>query len=74
MPEKVILQCNLARCWNAQHILAKHVEELGVGICAVSEPRHIPDSPYWYGSNNGLAAIFWKKVDPADKCRLINAG
>lgn len=71
MSKKIILQYNLARSWNALHLLARHVEELDVGVCAVSEPRHVPDSPYWFGSDNGLAVIFWRKTNPGDKCRMV---
>jgi len=45
--------------------------ELGAQVCAISEPRVVPISPYWYGSKNGLAAIYWARTDPTGNCKLI---
>jgi len=71
MSNTTLIQCNLARCRDAQHLLEKQTRELNAGICAISEPRCIPDSSLWYGSDNGLAAIYWKQSDFARTCSLI---
>lgn len=71
MPNKTILQCNIGRSWDAQHLLAKYMEKLNVGICAVSEPRHVPSSPFWFSSDNGLAAIHWRRCGTHEVCRKI---
>lgn len=54
-----ILQANLNNCWRAHDLLAQQVLELKVGVCILTEPRKIPKSPYWFGSENGRAAIKW---------------
>jgi len=70
MPNRIV-QCNLARCWDVQHLLHKHMAELNASICAVSEPRNIPKLPQWFGSGNGLAAVYWSRTDPSQVCRLV---
>lgn len=70
MPSRIV-QCNLARCWDAQHLLHKHMVELDASICAVSEPLNIPNSPQWFGSGNRLAAIYWRRTDLSQTCRLV---
>lgn len=71
MSNITILQCDLARSWDAQHLLAKHLEELQVNICLISEPRNVPDSPRWFSSDNGLAAIHWGCSMNSEKCKLV---
>jgi len=66
-----LFQCNLERCWQAQHLLVKQLSELQTNICAISEPRCVPKSPHWFGSINNLAAIYWESSSQADTCRLI---
>lgn len=67
-----LLQCNIARCWQAQHLLIKQVNEMGAQVCLVSEPIRVPKNPYWFKSNNGLAAVFWSNPRPGDSCRLVH--
>ncbi|XP_029176056.1 uncharacterized protein LOC114944331 [Nylanderia fulva] len=45
--------------------------ELDISICAISEPRNIPESTYWFGSNNGLAAIHWRPTNAAQVCSQV---
>lgn len=66
-----ILQCNLARCWQAQHLLNKQVKELEAQICAISEPKRVPRSQSWFKSEDGLAAILWEKDEVRRMCRLV---
>lgn len=54
--ETKILQCNLNRSRSAQNILSQHMNEFGVGWCAVSEPAGL--SGAWFKSRDGLAAIY----------------
>lgn len=39
--------------------MAQYATEIGAGICILSEPAGILDSPFWFGSLNKLAAIYW---------------
>lgn len=55
-----LIQCNLNRSWGAQDLLAQFVREEEIGICAISEPRRVPDSKKWCKSLNGLAAVMWE--------------
>lgn len=55
-----LIQCNLNRSWGAQDLLAQYVREEEIGICAISEPRRVPDSKKWCKSLNGLAAVMWE--------------
>lgn len=69
MPLK-FLQINLGRCWDAQHLLQKTMEDEGADIAIVSEPRLVPDTPHWLGSDNGLAAVHWVTTR-FNGCKLI---
>lgn len=66
-----LIQCNLARCWQAQHLLDKQVKELGAQICAISEPRRVPKSQFWLKSKDGLAAVRWEKDKAGNICKLV---
>lgn len=66
-----VLQCNLARSWPAQQLLGQHIFELDIAICAVSEPRTIPENPFWFGSQNQLAAIHWRETKEVRTCSLV---
>lgn len=70
MANMKVIQCNLARCWDAQHLLSKQMQELEIGVCVISEPRTIPCSPFWMGSQNGLAAIVWDNTK-INMCRHL---
>lgn len=54
-----ILQCNINNSKGALDLLTQHVIELGIGVCAVSEPAFIPDSGQWFGSKDRRSAILW---------------
>lgn len=69
MPLK-ILQINLGRCWDAQHLLQRSMEEERVDVAMVSEPRVVPDTSRWIGSTDGLAAVHWNTLR-FNGCRLI---
>lgn len=69
MPLK-LLQFNLGRCWDAQYLLEKTMEDERADIGIISEPRVIPKSPYWVGSLDGLAAVFWKTTH-FNGCKLV---
>lgn len=66
-----LLQCNLLNSWRTQDLFEQNVIELSAGVCAVSEPRHIPDSPFWFSSTNRLAAIFWRTEGVPQACTLV---
>lgn len=53
-----LLQINLNRTWRAQDIMAQTVAECNAVACLVSEPAGVPDSPRWFSSVNGLAAVY----------------
>lgn len=46
------------------------MEDEGVDIAIISEPRVIPDSPCWLGSTDGLAAVCWK-TSHFNGCKLV---
>lgn len=50
---------------------AKNAEELGAGLCAISEPRQVPESSQWFASGNGLATIFWRPLTALERCKLL---
>lgn len=41
------------------------------GACLVSEPPSIPDSADWFGSGDGLAAIYFNNTSPDRRGKLI---
>lgn len=45
--------------------------ELQATLCAVAEPRTIPDTPFWYSSTNKRAAIRWFPRGSVQTCRLV---
>ncbi|XP_072761515.1 uncharacterized protein [Anoplolepis gracilipes] len=51
--------------------MAQHMLEAKIGVCAVSELRHVPDSQFWLASENGLAAIHWKPELTSTPCMLV---
>lgn len=53
------LQGNINHCWLAHDLLAQQRLELGIGICIIAEPVHVPNSPFWMSSEDGKAAISW---------------
>lgn len=53
------LQYNINNSKGAQDLLTHHMLELGVGLCAVSEPAFIPDTIQWFGSRDKRSAILW---------------
>ncbi|KMQ86483.1 reverse transcriptase [Lasius niger] len=64
--------CNLFNSWRTQNLLEQHVIELNAGICAISEPRHVPDNPFWHCSTNRQAAVFWRPAGVTKTCSLIH--
>jgi len=63
------LQVNLNRHWAAQNLLMQSVHELNINIVCVSEPASAPRfSPWWAVSFDGLAAIYCKTRNLAEKC------
>lgn len=54
-----VVQINLGREWDALYLLHKNMEDTGAGVAIISEPRTIPNTPYWFGSDDGLAAVCW---------------
>lgn len=54
-----VLQVNLNGCWKAYDMMEHQILEMGIGICVVSEPWRIPNSPFWFGSGDKKAAIRW---------------
>ncbi|XP_072766436.1 uncharacterized protein [Anoplolepis gracilipes] len=67
-----LLQCNLNHSWRAHDdLMAQHMLEAKIGVCAVSELRHVPDSQFWLASENGLAAIHWKPELTSTPCMLV---
>jgi len=72
MPLK-LMQINLGRCWDALHLLGKSMEDEGVDIVIVSEPRVVPNTSRWIGSINGLAAVHWATAR-FNVCKLISRG
>lgn len=51
--------------------MLQHVAELGVDLCAISEPAHFPDSYRWYSSLNDLAAIYISDRNTTPNTSLI---
>lgn len=48
--------------------------DLQTGLCVVAEPVKIPDSPYWFGSNDGRAAIRCNSEILRRSCLLVKRG
>lgn len=69
-----VIQCNLNNCWRAHDLLDQQMLEIGAAICIVSEPREIPGSPYWFGSEDGKAAIRWDPGRLKGGCVLERKG
>ncbi|KMQ92649.1 reverse transcriptase [Lasius niger] len=45
-----------------------------IGICAVAEPRRVPDSSLWFASKNGRAAWLYRQDGLKKRCSLIARG
>lgn len=69
-----ILQAHLNRAWRAQDLMLQTVAENDAIMCLVSEPARIPDSPRWYGSGNGLAAVYIGRAAPLGLVSLHKRG
>lgn len=69
-----ILQININHSWEAQDLFGQRAREIGVAICAISEPRRIPTSPYWFGSIDCKSAVFWLPENAVGVCKLIYRG
>lgn len=54
--------------------MSQHIAENGIGICLISEPRHITDSQLWFASNNRKAAIHWRPEYLKQVCTLLGRG
>jgi len=67
----IIIQCNLNRSWDAQHLLVKQAQEMRAEACMISElPRNMK-SANWFSSKDGLAAIYLCDPNGQRKDRLI---
>lgn len=69
-----VLQCNTNHSWPAQDLLAQCMIEKDIGVCAVAEPRHVPNSSFWFASKDGKAAWTWRPEDLSRTCALIAKG
>lgn len=70
-----ILQCNINHCWSAQDMLDHNMIELKAGLCVIAEPIKIPNnSAYWFGSDDGKAAIRWNPETLQGPCTLAKRG
>lgn len=69
-----VLQININHCREAHDMLVQNLAELQVGIAAVSEPYCIPDSPFWHGSKDRRAAIYWSRDHLQYGCSLLQTG
>ncbi|XP_067216668.1 uncharacterized protein [Linepithema humile] len=61
-------------CRQAHDLLVQNIAELGIRIAVVSEPYCIPDSPFWHGSKDGRAAIYWSRDRLQHGCSLFRIG
>src|SRR5580765_6197647 len=69
-----ILQCNVNPCWAAQALLDQVMIDLQAGLCVVAEPVRIPDSPHWFGSDDGRAAIRYSPDILRRSCLPVRRG
>lgn len=66
-----VLQCNLGRSRDAQDLLIRQTQKLGIEVCVISEPSRIPESAGWFCSEDGLAAIYSRDINISRRCRLV---
>lgn len=71
-----VIQCNLNNSWGARDIMLQLVAEENIDICIISEPgRVVSDSPLWFSSLDGRAAIYCRgdfaapSLSPAERGR-----
>lgn len=55
-----LIQCNLNRSARAYDLLTQTMMEKDIGIAVISKQFFVPTNSFWFGSNDGLAAIFWR--------------
>ncbi|XP_072759886.1 uncharacterized protein [Anoplolepis gracilipes] len=67
-----VLQCNLNNSRRAYDILTQHIIEMGVTICAISEPVQNLYPPNWFVSMDGRSAILWRLDKSFGSCRLVS--
>lgn len=68
-----MLQCNLNRSREAQDLMIQRMREESIDLCFISEPATIPDSRFWFGSLDGLAAFAWAPYR-IPSCELMYRG
>lgn len=66
------LQTNGNHCRAAYDLLYQYVREMEIGICCVAEPWDIREDPCWFGSWNGLAAIYWNPDVLKETCFRVH--
>ncbi|KMQ87266.1 reverse transcriptase [Lasius niger] len=69
-----VLQCNVNHVWAAQDLLEQNMIEVRAGICVIAEPVRIPSTIYWFGSEDGRAAIRWDSEILQRTCILAKRG
>lgn len=70
-----VLQCNLNNSWAVRDIMLQFVAEENVDICVISEPGRVAsDSPLWFLSLNGGAAIYHRRDLAAPSLSLVKRG
>ncbi|KMQ90130.1 reverse transcriptase [Lasius niger] len=55
-------------------MLEQNMIELKVGLCVISEPIRIPNTVFWFGSDDGKAAIRWNPEILRSPCTLAGRG
>lgn len=70
-----MIQTNLNHARHAQQLLHQSAVEQGIGLAIIAEPYSVPrNDPYWFGSNNGKAACFWRPLPNEIPCVMYKAG
>lgn len=70
-----LLQCNLNDSWAAQDILRQEIVDRRIGICAIAEPRTVPENDMlWFASGDGKSAINWRPEELPNSCSLLFRG
>lgn len=70
-----VLQCNLNNSRAARDIMSQFISEEKIDMCIISEPgRILSDSPLWFLSLDGKAAIYFRGDYAAPNLTLVRRG